>query len=281
MRSSSPTSTRLWRSAGRCSTKWSVTVLGRCWRRRCRPRSPPMSTPTSTRSTRPGRRRSAMATTGPWEVATAAGAVPARAPGADVERTDQATGERRRFASATSPAWARESPQVAEVLPLLYQKRWSSSWAPPRACRPRRSPGSRRSGKTRPRRSTSARSPSPDHVYCWVDGIHLKVRLDQDKVCLLVILGVRADGTKELVALADGFASRPSRGPTCSAAASGVGWPPRCWRSATAHSGSGRRSARCSPRPGNSVAGSTSRQCSVRAAQVGAPRREGGARGDL
>ncbi len=39
----------------------------------------------------------------------------------------------------------------------------------------------------------------------WVDGIHLKVRLEQDKVCLLVILGVRADGTKELVALADGF----------------------------------------------------------------------------
>ena len=26
-----------------------------------------------------------------------------------------------------------------------------------------------------------------------------------DKVCLLVMIGVRADGTKELVALADGF----------------------------------------------------------------------------
>ena len=39
----------------------------------------------------------------------------------------------------------------------------------------------------------------------WVDGIHLKVRLDADKVCLLVIIGVRADGRKELVALADGF----------------------------------------------------------------------------
>jgi len=31
------------------------------------------------------------------------------------------------------------------------------------------------------------------------------VRLEQDKVCLLVIIGVRADGRKELVALADGF----------------------------------------------------------------------------
>ena len=44
-----------------------------------------------------------------------------------------------------------------------------------------------------------------DYVYCWVDGIHLKVRLEQDKVCLLVMIGVRADGTKELIALADGF----------------------------------------------------------------------------
>jgi transposase-like protein len=33
-------------------------------------------------------------------------------------------------------------------------------------------------------------------VYLWVDGIHLKVRLEQDKVCLLVMIGVRADGRK-------------------------------------------------------------------------------------
>ena len=44
-----------------------------------------------------------------------------------------------------------------------------------------------------------------DYVYVWVDGIHLKVRLEQDKVCLLVMIGVRTDGRKELVALADGF----------------------------------------------------------------------------
>src|SRR5690606_21971952 len=43
-----------------------------------------------------------------------------------------------------------------------------------------------------------------DHVYVWVDGIHLKVRLERDKVCLLVMIGVRADGSKELVALDDG-----------------------------------------------------------------------------
>ena len=55
-------------------------------------------------------------------------------------------------------------------------------------------------------RAFNARSlAGTDYVYCWVDGIHLKVRLEQDKVCLLVIIGVRADGRKELVALADGF----------------------------------------------------------------------------
>ena len=43
-----------------------------------------------------------------------------------------------------------------------------------------------------------------DYVYLWVDGIHLKVRLEQDKVCLLVMIGVRADGAKELIALDDG-----------------------------------------------------------------------------
>jgi putative transposase len=39
----------------------------------------------------------------------------------------------------------------------------------------------------------------------WIDGIHLKVRLEQEKPCLLVMPGVRSDGRKELVALADGY----------------------------------------------------------------------------
>lgn len=41
-----------------------------------------------------------------------------------------------------------------------------------------------------------------DKVYMWVDGIHLKVRLEQDRVCLFLgAIGVRADGAKELIAL--------------------------------------------------------------------------------
>jgi transposase-like protein len=43
-----------------------------------------------------------------------------------------------------------------------------------------------------------------DYVYCWADGVHFRVRLEQAHLCCLVVVGVRADGTKELVALVDG-----------------------------------------------------------------------------
>jgi transposase-like protein len=44
-----------------------------------------------------------------------------------------------------------------------------------------------------------------DYAYLWVDGIHPGIRLSEDKLCLLVMIGVRADGHKELVALANGY----------------------------------------------------------------------------
>jgi transposase-like protein len=46
---------------------------------------------------------------------------------------------------------------------------------------------------------------SMDYVYLWADGIHVNIRLEEHKLCLLVMIGVRADGRKELVALADGY----------------------------------------------------------------------------
>lgn len=39
-----------------------------------------------------------------------------------------------------------------------------------------------------------------------MDGIHVQVRLGEDpKICLLVVIGVREDGTKELLAVEDGY----------------------------------------------------------------------------
>lgn len=149
----------------------------------------------------------------PREVSTAAGAVPVRQPRVNDKRTDAETGERVRFASAILPAWARKSPQVAEVLPLLYLHGLSSGDFVP-ALEQFLGSSAGLSAKTITRLTEQWRGEAAafntrslaetDYVYCWVDGIHLKVRLEQDKVCLLVMIGVRADGTKELIALDDG-----------------------------------------------------------------------------
>jgi transposase-like protein len=148
------------------------------------------------------------------EVITAAGAVPVRQPRVNDKRIDEVTGERQRFCSAILPAWSRKSTRVAEVLPLLYLHGLSSSDFGP-ALEQFLGSDQGLSAATITRltaqwqdeaRVFNARSlAGSDYVYVWVDGIHLKVRLEADKVCLLVIIGVRADGRKELVALADGF----------------------------------------------------------------------------
>lgn len=44
-----------------------------------------------------------------------------------------------------------------------------------------------------------------DHVYVWAGGVHFNVRLEEDRLCCLVIVGARLDGTKELEALEDGY----------------------------------------------------------------------------
>jgi transposase-like protein len=151
---------------------------------------------------------------GPREVITAAGAVPVRQPRVNDQRIDEVTGERMRFSSAILPAWARKSPQVAEVLPLLYLHGLSTSDFGPAleqflgsAAGLSAATITRLSQQwTHDAKAFAARSLAGlDYVYLWVDGIHLKVRLEQDKVCLLVMIGVRADGKKELVALTDGF----------------------------------------------------------------------------
>jgi len=44
-----------------------------------------------------------------------------------------------------------------------------------------------------------------EYVYWWVDGIHFNVRLDDDRQCILVVIGAKSDGSKELIAIHDGF----------------------------------------------------------------------------
>ena len=148
------------------------------------------------------------------EVTTAAGAVAVRAPRVDDRRADPVTGERIRFRSVILPPWCRKSPKVAEVLPLLYLHGLSTGDFVPGAGR--RSSARRRGCRRRPSRRLVAAWQADheafcrrdltdrDYVYVWADGVHFRVRLEQARLCCLVIVGVRADGTKELVAVADG-----------------------------------------------------------------------------
>jgi transposase-like protein len=56
----------------------------------------------------------------PREVLTSAGAVAVTAPRVNDKGVDPDTGEWKRFASAILTAWARKTPKITEVLPLLY-----------------------------------------------------------------------------------------------------------------------------------------------------------------
>jgi transposase-like protein len=150
----------------------------------------------------------------PRGVLTGAGAVTVVAPRGNDKRVDPDSGDRQRFHSVILPAWARKSPQISEVLPLLYlhglstgdfgaalQQFLGTGAGLSAASITRLCAQWQEEAHAFQKRDLSG----TDYVYLWVDGIHLKVRLDQQKLCLLVMIGVRADGRKELVALTDGY----------------------------------------------------------------------------
>ncbi|MEX2169268.1 MAG: IS256 family transposase [Pirellulales bacterium] len=43
------------------------------------------------------------------------------------------------------------------------------------------------------------------YVYAWADGVHFNIRLEEDRQCILVLMGVTPEGKKELIAVHDGF----------------------------------------------------------------------------
>lgn len=150
----------------------------------------------------------------PRDILTVAGAIEVTAPRVNDKRIDEETGERRRFSSAILPAWARKTPQITEVLPLLYLHGLSSGdFVPALGQFLGSTSGLSASVITKltetwksEQRAFAARDLSGvDYVYLWVDGMHVNIRLEEHKLCLLVMIGVRADGRKELVALTDGY----------------------------------------------------------------------------
>src|SRR5579883_1023768 len=144
----------------------------------------------------------------PRQVLTGAGAVEVRAPRVD----DRREGER--FRSAILPAYMRKSPKVTEVLPILYLRGLSTGdFAPALGEFFGTEAGLSASTVNRLTEAWQAEHAEwstrdlsgVDYVYFWADGVHFNVRLEEDRLCCLVIVGVRPDGTKELVALADGY----------------------------------------------------------------------------
>jgi transposase-like protein len=148
------------------------------------------------------------------QVLTSAGAVEVKAPRVNDKRVEAATGERRRFSSAILPPWCGKTPKLTEVLPLLYLHGLSSGdFVPALGQFLGSSAGLSASVITRlteqwkvEQLAFAGRDLSQvDYVYLWADGIHVNIRLEEHKLCLLVMIGVRADGRKELIALADGY----------------------------------------------------------------------------
>lgn len=149
------------------------------------------------------------------EVVCGAGAIEVRAPRVNDKRVDEEGGRRMRFRSSIVPPYVRRSPKVSEVLPLLYLHGLSTGDFAP-ALEEFFGSKAGLSAATiarltqqwqEERERFMARDLSErDYVYVWVDGIHTGVRLGSDeRLCCLVMLGARPDGTKELVALQDGY----------------------------------------------------------------------------
>src|SRR5436190_9733282 len=150
------------------------------------------------------------------KVTIGSGTIPIRAPRVNDKRVDEETGERQKFSSRILPAYARRSPKVGEVIPILYLRGLSTGDFRPalegllgedaeglsastvsRLCKEWEAHHDR----FRRRLLSFSR-----YAYLFMDGIHVQVRLGEDpKLCLLIVIGVREDGTKELLAVEDGY----------------------------------------------------------------------------
>ncbi|MGZ2359847.1 IS256 family transposase [Streptomyces sp. 372A] len=150
----------------------------------------------------------------PRTVVTAAGPIEVTAPRVNDRRINDATGERKRFSSRILAPWCRKSPKISEVLPLLYLHGLSSGdFVPALEQFLGGTAGLSPATVTRLTKQWSDdlaafqdRDLSDrDFVYVWADGVHPRARLGQAQSCVLVLLGARLDGTKELIAIGEGL----------------------------------------------------------------------------
>ncbi len=124
-------------------------------------------------------------------------------------------GEKEKFTSKILPPYLRKTKSIEELIPWLYLKGVSTgdfSEALAALVGPD-SPGLSASTVTRLKgvwqdeyQAWSGRSlEGKQFVYVWADGVYFNIRLEEDRQCILVLLGATAEGTKELIAISDGF----------------------------------------------------------------------------
>lgn len=148
------------------------------------------------------------------KVTCGAGTIEVKAPRVNDKRVDE-QGQRQKFTSYILPPYMRRSPKVAEVLPVLYLRGLSTGDFKPALSSLLGEDAAGLSATNISRltsvweddyRRFSQRSlRDKDYVYVWADGIHFNVRLEEDRLCTLVLLGARTDGTKEVIAVEDGY----------------------------------------------------------------------------
>ena len=123
--------------------------------------------------------------------------------------------DEQRFKSSIIPPYLRRTTNINELIPLLYLKGISTGdfTEALSAILGKEIIGLSPENIVRLKRiweeeyeAWNKRDLSNDYyVYIWVDGVYFNVRLDDDRQCILVIVGARPDGKKEVVAVTDGF----------------------------------------------------------------------------
>jgi putative transposase len=146
------------------------------------------------------------------EIQSGIGSIPVKAPRVRDRLADSS--QRIHFGSSILPPYLRRTRSMEELIPWLYLKGvstgdFSDALA---ALVGKEAPGLSPATVSRLKSTWQQELDQwqerdlseKQYVYFWVDGIYCNVRMD-DKQCLLVIIGARKDGVKELIALEGGF----------------------------------------------------------------------------
>jgi putative transposase len=148
------------------------------------------------------------------KVATGIGAIPVKVPRSR-DRKGQSEEDSIRFTSKLLPPYVRRSKSIEMALPYLYLKGIPSGdfsdvmpvllgkdvvgFSADTVFR------LRKQWKDELDQWHKRRLESKNYVYVWADGVYLQARMDDDKQCILVIIGATPEGKKELVGFIDGY----------------------------------------------------------------------------